>query len=326
MTESGTTTSEAEASDGFWGTVGWSYPGLGLGALIGPAFAGPSAINVWEPWEHLGRMTFGFGALFAIGGGAIALCVGWAIEAWKKRRAGGSESPQSTTTSSPDTEAKVAESDQTEEAVDPAAARLGRLSNARVALWVLLGILCCAMAMLGEISRHQSNRLPIGTKTGDAVSPEVWTAVMIAVALMVAALVVLCLAEDRVRRTTQRDWLRAQLREPMPPAKRTRQFYRCRSTPHASRACALLAAPFVCAGLAVLVVGSVEMGEEYAGSTAAYADFRMWGIAAVFLGVVLLALGAVRAARWHRENSDLRADILERWPFKPASQRAEDAG
>lgn len=299
--------------------MGWIYPGLGLSALVGIAFSGPSAIGVWAPWEFLGRMTVGFSAALAIGGGALALCIGWVLDA-RRRGPSGPEAPETVATAGADPEARARKVDPAEdEAVDPTSARLGRLSSTRIVLWVLLGAICFAMGMLGEVSRKRTNRLPIGTKTGDAVSAEVWAAAMVAVALAVAALVILCLVEDRLRRTTQRDWLRAQLREPMPPAKRTRQFYRGRSTPHASRACALLAAPFITAGLAVVLVGSVELGEAFAGSTAAYAGFRVWGMVAVLVGLLLLALGAVRATRWHRENNDLRTEILERWPLRSAA-------
>ncbi|GGU23842.1 hypothetical protein [Nocardioides albus] len=318
------TTSETESSDGVWGTLGWSYPGLGLGALIGAAFAGPSAIGVWAPWEQLGRMTFGFSAALAIGGGALALCIGWVVES-RKRPAQSPEASDTTASAGDGVGERTPAADQAAEAVDPTAALLGRLSSTRIVLWVISGGLCVAMGMLGEVSRSRTNRLPVGTKTGDAVSAEIWTAAMIAVALAVAGLVILCLVEDRVR-GSQRDWLRAQLREPMPPAKRARQFYRSRSTPHASRACALLAAPLIAAGLAVLVVGSVDLGGAFAGSTATYAGLRMWGIVAVLMGLLLVALGVRRATRWHRENSELRAELVERWPLKPASRPAEAAG
>lgn len=322
MTESGTITSGTEFRDGFWGTVGWTYPGLGLAALVGVAFAGPSAIEAWEPWEHLGRMTFGVSAALAVGGGALALCVGWAMET-RKRRADLSEASQSVATEGADPGTRERESDLAQtEAVDPTSRHLGRLASRRIVLWVLIGILCCAMGMLGEVSRKRSNRLPVGTKTGDAVPSEIWAAAMVAAALMVAGLVMLCLVEDRVRRTAQRGWLRAQLHEPMRPAKQTLRFYRGRSTPHTSRACALLATPLVTAGIAILVVGSVELGEAFAGSTAAYADLRAWGIVAVVIGLLLLALGVVRATRWHRQNSDLRAELLERWPIEPAASAA----
>lgn len=303
--------------------MGWLYPGLGLAALVGMAFSGPSAIEVWAPWEHLGRMTVGVSVALAIGGGVLALCVGW-IDS-RKRPSTGVDAPEPVATVTAD--ARVPEAERTEEeAADPTATRLGRLSSRRIVLWLLLGAVCLTMGMLGEVSQKRTNRIPIGTKTGDAVSLEIWAAAVTVAALAVAALVILCLVEDRVRCTSQREWLRAQLREPTPPAKRTRQFYRGRSTPHASRACALLAAPFVSAGLAVLLVGSVEMGGAYAGSKAAYADVRTWGIVAVLVGLLLLAGGVVRATRWHRENTDLRAEILERWPSSAAVASRSEPG
>lgn len=325
MTESGTITSGTETRDGFWGTLGWLYPGLGLAALVGMAFSGPSAIEVWAPWEHLGRMTVGVSAALAIGGGVLALCVGW-IDS-RKRRSTGSDAPDPVSTVTADADARVSVSERTEEeAADPTATRLGRLSSRRIVLWLLLGAVCLAMGMLGEVSQKRTNRMPIGTKTGDAVSFEIWAAALAAAALAVAALVILCLVEDRVRRTSQREWLREQLRETTPPAKRTRQFYRGRSTPHASRACALLAAPLVSAGLAVLLIGSVEMGGPYAGSKAAYADLRIWGIVAILVGLLLLAVGVVRATRWHRENTDLRAEIQGRWPSSVAVASRSESG
>lgn len=325
MTENGPTASGTERGDGFWGVVGWTFPGLGLGALVGMAFAGRSAIDAWAPWEQLGRMTFGFSALFAVGGLVLALCIGWAIEAWK-RRSGGRGAVEASSAGASDAGPKTPDNDSPPEADDPTAAFLGRLFTTRIIMWVIVGVICLAMGMLGEIAGPTS-RLPIGTKTGESVSPGVWGVLMVVVPVVVLGLVAQCLSEDRVRRTTQREWLRAQLQgsTAMPP-KRSRSFYVSRSTPHASRACALLGAPLVCAGLAVLLIGSVDMGGTYAGSPAVYADFRVWGVVAILVGLLLLALGVVRAVRWHRQNADLRAEILERWPSKPASQRAEDAG
>ncbi|MFE6646449.1 hypothetical protein ACFVJS_07815 [Nocardioides sp. NPDC057772] len=203
--------------------------------------------------------------------------------------------------------------------VAPVARALRSVRSRRHALWFVVIVLTFALGSLGERSTPgRPSRVPEVFHRTDPVEPTAWSVMMIVVLVLVIGIVLSAASEHRIRRT-QRAWLATCVRDPDcgRPAKPIMRHYVGQAASLLSRTLALVAMIPLGIGLAALMLGLFDVGvlaRVYEDSQPVFDDHVVTGAGGVAIGIALLALAIRAEVRWRIDGTQLRAELVRRWP------------